>query len=185
MHPDGESPIRSRARDVGAALTTVPTRQDWIFGAGLYFMFLVGAVPLGVVSGLLHPSLPPLTRGGALLTALAILLHPAFTEELVFRVLMLPRRLETVSRGRLYVTVSVALVLYVVAHPLNAYFFWPAAMPIFGNPFYLAMTTLLGLTCITAYFMSRSIWLPVLIHWLTVTLWLLLLGGQALLQYSS
>ena len=148
-------------------------------------MVLVGAVPLGVVSGLLHPSLPPLTAGGAFLTALTILLHPALTEEFVFRVLMLPRHLERVSRRRLYVSIAIALLLYVVAHPLNAYFFWPAAMPIFGNPFYLAMTTLLGLTCITAYLMSGSIWLPVLIHWLTVTLWLLLLGGQALLQYST
>src|SRR5436305_13297727 len=100
MHRDGDSPVGSRARDVGAALTTLPTRQDWLLGAGLYLMFLVGAVPLGVVSGLLHPSLPPLTGGGALLVALTILLHPAFTEELVFRVLMLPRRLETVSRRR-------------------------------------------------------------------------------------
>ncbi len=148
-------------------------------------MFLVGAVPIGIVSGLLHPSWPTLSAGGALLTALTILLHPAFSEELVFRVLMLPRRLESVSRARLYTTIAIALCLYVVAHPLNAYFFWPAALPIFGNPFYLAMTTLLGLTCITAYLMSGSIWLPVLIHWLTVTLWLLLLGGQALLRYAS
>jgi predicted Abi (CAAX) family protease len=185
VNGDGESAIRSRARDVGAALTTWPSRGDWTLGAGLYVMFLVGAVPIGIVSGLLHPSLPPLSAGGALVTALTILLHPAFSEELVFRVLLLPRRLETVSRSRLYITIAIALFLYVVAHPLNAYFFWPAAMPIFGNPFYLAMTTLLGLTCITAYLMSGSIWLPALIHWLTVTLWLLLLGGQALLQYAS
>jgi predicted Abi (CAAX) family protease len=185
VHRDGESAIRSRARDVWAALTTWPSRGDWTLGAGLYVMFLVGAVPIGIVSGLLHPSLPPLSAGGALVTALTILLHPAFSEELVFRVLLLPRRLETVSRTRLYITIGLALFLYVAAHPLNAYLFWPAAMPIFGNPFYLAMTTLLGLTCITAYLMSGSIWLPALIHWLTVTLWLLLLGGQALLQYAS
>jgi predicted Abi (CAAX) family protease len=156
-----------------------------MLSAGLYAMFLVGAVPLGIVSGLLHPSLPPLSLAGVAVTAATILLHPAFTEELVFRVLMLPRRLETVSRRQLYVSVAIALALYVVAHPLNAYFFWPKAMPIFGNPFYLAMTTLLGLTCITAYFISGSIWLPVLIHWVTVAVWLLLLGGQALLQYST
>jgi predicted Abi (CAAX) family protease len=185
MHRDGVSPIRSRARDVAAALTTFPSGADWARGALLYLMFLVGAVPLGIVSGLLHPSRPPLSAGGAALTALTILLHPAFTEEFVFRVVMLPRRLERVSRRRLYATVAIALVLYVAAHPLNAYFFWPAAMHVFGNPFYLAMTTLLGLTCITAYLLSGSIWLPVLIHWLTVTVWLLLLGGQALLQYST
>ncbi len=148
-------------------------------------MFLVGAVPLGVVSGLLHPSRPPVSIAGALLVAATILLHPAFTEELVFRALLLPRRLELVSRRRLYASVAMALFLYVGAHPVNAYFFWPAALPVFGNPFYLAMTTLLGLTCITTYLMSGSIWLPVLIHWMTVTIWLLLLGGQALLRYST
>ncbi len=156
-----------------------------MLAAGIYAMFLVGAVPLGIVSGLLHPSLPQLSAGGALLTAVTIAVHPAFTEELVFRVLLLPRRLDAISRTRLYAVVAVAVFLYVAAHPLNAYFFWPKAMPIFGNPFYLAMTTLLGLACVTAYFISGSIWLPVLIHWLTVTLWLLLLGGQRLLQYSS
>jgi predicted Abi (CAAX) family protease len=151
----------------------------------LYLLFLVGAVPVGIVSGLLHPSLPPLAPGGALLVAVTVLLHPAFTEELIFRVVMLPRRLERISRRRLYVTIVVALFLYVVAHPLNAYFFWPAVMHDFANPFYLALATLLGLTCTTAYLVSGSIWPPVAIHWLTVTLWLLLLGGQALLQYSS
>ena len=159
--------------------------MQWALCAGLYAMFLVGAVPVGIVSGLLHPSLPPLSAGGALAVAVTVLVHPAFTEEFVFRVLLLPRRLDRIGRSRLYATVAVALFLYVIAHPLNAYFFWPAVWHVFSNPFYLALATLLGLTCTTAYLMSGSIWPPVLIHWFTVTLWLLLLGGQALLQYSS
>ncbi len=163
----------------------MPTVDQWRFCGVLYVLFLVGAVPVGIVSGLLHPSLPPLTPAGMVTVAAMVVLHPAFTEELIFRVLMLPRRLERITRARLYVTVSVALFLYVIAHPLNAYFFWPAAMHVFSNPFYLALATLLGLTCTTAYLVSGSIWPPVLIHWLTVTVWLLLLGGQALLQYST
>lgn len=151
----------------------------------LYLLFLVGAVPVGIVSGLLHPSLPPLTPGGMLALAATVAVHPAFTEELIFRAMMLPRRLDGISRSRLYVTVGVALLLYVIAHPLNAYFFWPAVLHVFGNPFYLALATLLGLTCTTAYLVSGSIWPPVLIHWATVTIWLLLLGGQALLRYST
>lgn len=151
----------------------------------LYLLFLVGAVPIGIVSGLLHPSIAAVTPAGALAIAATVLLHPAFTEELIFRVLLLPRRLEGTTRRGLYVTVVVALFLYVIAHPLNAYFFWPAVLHVFANPFYLALATLLGLTCTTAYLLSGSIWPAVLIHWFTVTVWLLLLGGQALLRYSS
>lgn len=185
MNGEGVSPIRSRAVDIGRAITARPTGEQWRFCGVLYLLFLVGAVPIGIVSGLLHPSLPPVGWGGALLVAATVLVHPAFTEELVFRVLLLPRRLEGITRARLYATVIIALFLYVIAHPLNAYFLWPAAWHVFSNPFYLALATLLGLTCTTAYFVSGSIWPPVLIHWLTVTIWLLLLGGQALLQYSS
>ena len=163
----------------------MPTAEQWRFCGVLYLLFLVGGVPIGIVSGLLHPSLPPLGPAGVLLVLVSVAIHPAFVEELIFRVLMLPRRLEGVSRRRLYVTVMVALFLYVIAHPLNAYFFWPAVIHVFTNPFYLALATLLGLTCTTAYLVSGSIWPPVLIHWLTVTIWLLLLGGQALLQYST
>jgi predicted Abi (CAAX) family protease len=171
-----------RLRDVRDAIVTAPSAAAWRRCALLYAAFVVCALPIGLLSGLLHPSLPPLSSGAALVAALTIALHPAFTEEIVFRALMLPRRLDGIGRARLATTIAVALFLYVVAHPLNAKFFWPAAWGVFGNPFYLAMATLLGATCTAAYLISGSIWPSVVMHWLTVTLWILLLGGQALLQ---
>ena len=95
---------------------------------------------------------------------------------------MLPRRVESRRRGRLALTILVPLAAYVAAHPLNALLFWPAALPVFTNPFYLALAALLGLTCTAAYLGSGSIWPPVLIHWVTVVTWMFLLGGQALLR---
>jgi predicted Abi (CAAX) family protease len=174
--------MKRRFLDVRDALTTAPTAESWRRCALLYVVFLVCALPIGLVSGLLHPSLPPLTTGAAALAAGTIALHPALTEEIVFRALMLPRRIDRIGRGRLVVTIAVALFLYVVAHPLNARFFWPAVLGVFSSPFYLALATLLGLTCSAAYLISGSIWPSVVIHWLTVTLWILLLGGQRLLQ---
>jgi len=172
-----------RLREVRDAIATAPSAPVWGRCALLYLGFLICAMPIGLVSGLLHPSLPPLTIGASIVTALTIALHPAFTEELVFRGLMLPRSPERLAlRPRTVVTIAIALFLYVVAHSLNAMFFWPAVWPIFSNPYYLAMATLLGLTCTTAYLISGSIWPSVVIHWLTVTLWILLLGGQRLLQ---
>ncbi len=179
---DRDSGLRSRARDVRDALTTLPSAVACRRCVLLYALFLVVALPVGFASGLLRPSLPPLTAGAALVVAATIAFYPALTEELVFRALLLPRRVDRISRGRLAVTVTVALSLYVIAHPLNAKFFWPAVLGVFSNPFYLALAALLGLTCSGAYLISGSIWPPVAIHWLTVTLWILLLGGQSLLR---
>jgi len=174
--------VRSRAHDVRAALTTLPTATAWRRCASLQLLFLAVAAPIGFGSGLLHASLAPLTTGGALAVAVTIAIHPALTEEILFRALLLPRLGHRVTRQHLFASVAMALSLYVVAHPLNAWFFWPAAFGLFSNPIYLVLTALLGLACTAAYLISGSIWPSVAMHWLTVVLWILLLGGQALLQ---
>ena len=110
-----------------------------------------------------------------------VLVHPAFVEEAIFRALLLPREPTSMRRSRLVAVAGGALALYVVLHPLNAVLFRPQAIGLFTSPAYLAMATLLGVTCTVAYLTSRSIWPPVAIHWLTVIAWLYLLGGRALL----
>lgn len=113
--------------------------------------------------------------------ALMVLVHPAFVEELVFRVLLLPRDPSTLRRGRVVAIAAIALGIYVASHPISAMLFRPQALSVFSSPAYLTLAALLGATCTAAYWISRSIWPPVLIHWLTVVLWLWFLGGQALL----
>jgi len=68
----------------------------------------------------------------------------------------------------------------VVWHPLNALTFNTAANPLFLDPAFLIIVTLLGLTCGYSYALSRSLWVPIIIHWATVTVWVLFLGGRNL-----
>jgi predicted Abi (CAAX) family protease len=123
-----------------------------------------------------------MTGGAAAMAALTIALYPAFSEELLFRVMLLPRSFDRSRRPRAITVASLALLAYVAAHPLNAALFRPELFGLFSNPFYLALTALLGIACTAAYFASGSIWPPVLMHWVTVMLWILGLGGQAQIQ---
>ena len=167
---------------VRSAIVTIPTRTEWRTCALVYVLFLACALPIGLLSGLLHPSVAPLPPAAAIVTALTLLAHPACTEELIFRVLMLPRRVDAVPRRSLYARVAIALAVFVAAHPLNARFVWPASLALFANAYYLALAALLGLACSAAYLVSGSIWPPILIHWTTVAMWIFLLGGQSLLD---
>ena len=170
---------RGRVFDIRGALTTIPDGRTWGRCALAYLIFLAAAIPLGLVTGLLHPSAPAIPAMQVLTTALVLFVHPAFVEEFIFRVLFLPRNASTVPRARLVAFVAVSLTLYVASHPLNAVLFRPQARAVFESPAYLALATLLGATCTAAYLLSRSIWPPVVIHWLTVVVWLFALGGQA------
>ena len=88
------------------------------------------------------------------------------------------------SRGRLLVVGGAALVVYVAAHPINALIFKPQ-LTVFESPAYLVIAALLGGACTAAYWISRSIWPPVAMHWLTVVAWIWLFGGRALLGQTA
>ena len=164
------------------AVTTIPDRRAWARCGLVYGIFLSCAFPLGLATGLLRPGVSHAPAATVIIGSLVAFVHPAFVEELIFRVVLLPRNPATLRRARLVSITVLALALYVASHPLNAIIFRPEARAIFESPAYLAVVTLLGLACTAAYWLSRSIWPPVAIHWLTVVMWLWLLGGQALLS---
>jgi predicted Abi (CAAX) family protease len=147
----------------------------------VYGVFLICALPVGFATGFLDPGATHATMAEMLRTSLVAVVHPAFTEELVFRVLLLPRDPASMRRSRLVIVTGLALVAYVASHPLNAMLFRPQALSVFGSPAYLTLAAMLGAACTAAYWISRSIWPPVAMHWLTVVAWLYFLGGQAVL----
>jgi predicted Abi (CAAX) family protease len=167
---------------VVAALKTIPDRRAWARCALVYGIFLICAFPIGLLTGLLQPGVAHVAPAIWLGTSAIVFVHPACVEEFIFRVLLLPRSPDAMPRGRLIAITLVALALYVVSHPLNAMLFRPEAAAVFERPAYLMIVALLGITCTAAYWISKSIWPPVAMHWLTVVLWLWLLGGQALLS---
>jgi CAAX protease family protein len=171
-----------RLDDLRRALTTLPAARTWLTCASVYAIFLVVAAPIGLVSGLLRPDMPHLAWQNGILTAVLIFIQPALLEEVLFRGLMLPRERRSLTRGRVVLVAAAALTLYVASHPLNARLFRPEMLGVFASPVYLILVTLLGLACTATYFISRSIWPPVAIHWMTVMMWLWFLGGGALLR---
>jgi predicted Abi (CAAX) family protease len=182
---DMRSLVERRWQDLRDALATIPDWRTWRTCAVVYAGFLLCAAPIGIQSGLLRPGTPALSAGEMIGGSLLLFVQPALIEEILFRGLLLPRRADSMTRGRLFVLALAALALYLVSHPLNAMLFRPGVLTLFESPVYLVLTALLGVTCTATYWISRSIWPPTLLHWLTVIIWIWFLGGHALLQQPA
>ncbi|MCI5137318.1 MAG: CPBP family intramembrane metalloprotease [Candidatus Electrothrix sp. AR1] len=80
----------------------------------------------------------------------------------------------------LFVTLLSAT-LFTLWHPLNALTVNPGAQVLFCDPYFLVIVFCLGIVCSLSYILSQSLWVPIIIHWLTVVFWVLFLGGRNLL----
>ncbi len=158
------------------AFSTIPDRTDWLVAVMLVLVYTAIALKLGFRSGFLTVDVQtskPIIAG----VLVGCLLSPGLTEELFFRVLILPHPEENASGLALLFWGGVSLALFVVYHPLNALTFYPEGRSTFMNPVFLRLAAILGGACTVAYLQSGSLWSAVAIHWLAVTVWLLLLGG--------
>lgn len=133
-------------------------------------IFALVALLTGLASGLLQPET---ARTAALPLLLRTLVVPSLAEELLFRVLPPPRLW------------GFALAAYILFHPLNAWLFSLEARDVFYNPLFLLLAALLGASCTLLYRRTRSLWPPVVMHWLVVAGWLLFLGGESVLRTAD
>lgn len=149
----------------------------------LVLIYAAIALALGLGTGLLQ--VDPINKEWVPLLALVLLISPSLIEEIVFRGLLIPR--DVLQRGSLCTALAIgySTILYVILHPLSALTIRPEAKPIFLDPVFLAIVTLLGLTCGYSYAISKSLWIPILIHWATVVVWVFLLGGHHLVSISG
>src|SRR5262245_61843453 len=115
--------VRSRIRDVRAALTTIPDARTWRRCLAVYLAFLAVTLPLALASGFLRPSAPDLSPASILLICAYLFVRPAFVEELVFRGLLLPRGTNGRGTWRLVALAAAALIVFVASHPLNGWLF--------------------------------------------------------------
>lgn len=107
-----------------------------------------------------------------------VMVVPAFTEELVFRGLMVPDREET---RRPVLWIGLAILVFVLWHVFEALVLLPNAQ-FFLHPAFLTSAGILGLACATMRYRTGSIWPAVLLHGLLVWLWQTLLGGPDIAQ---
>lgn len=163
-------------RRVSIAFSTMPDGADWLVAAMLVLVYSTITLTVGFWSGFLKVDIQTSQRTivGVLI---GCLLSPGIAEEILFRVLILPHPEENASGLVLWLWGCASLALFVVYHPLNAVTFYPVGRSTFMNPVFLILVAMLGVACSIVYLQSGSIWPAVAIHWLTVTVWLLLFGG--------
>lgn len=106
---------------------------------------------------------------------------PSLTEEFFFRGLLIPNNVLAYGGGKAMLFVLASAALFTLWHPLNAYWFNHAAQQFFYDAKFLVLVFLLGLTCAYGYAISRSIWVPVIMHWCTIMVWVFVLGGYSIM----
>ncbi|HSM80037.1 MAG TPA: CPBP family glutamic-type intramembrane protease [Nodosilinea sp.] len=173
--------LRLTVHRLRQAATTRPRPRHWLLALGLTVALGLVAVPLGLRSQFLSPTVANLAWPDGLRLAGRVLLVPALLEEGFWRVLLLPHPTEIMSDRKRWRLGLPMLGLFVVVHPLNAMTLYPMALATFTNPVFLLSAALLGLICTIAYWQSGSWWLVTAMHWLVVTVWLLFLGGYSAL----
>jgi predicted Abi (CAAX) family protease len=182
----GELPIVSPfLRRFLASIVLQPTAREWGITALALLVYTAIALPIGFRSGFLRRR--AIARGAlsaserkpsAIFQYLGFLfLSPSLWEEVVFRVLPVPHPETIDSPAAFFMPAALALVVFVVYHPLNALFFYRSANPTFFRPTFLLLTALLGVTCTLVYWWTGSLWTISIVHWLVVAVWLLALDG--------
>ncbi len=158
-------------------LKTSPLRA-WRVSILVSLPYVAIALAIGFSTGLLEVSL--LQSGIVWLLPVILFVFPSFLEESLFRGLLIPN--DSCERGVGYVVMIsfVSALLFVAWHPLNALTINPGARELFTDPNFLLIAFFLGIACAISYIYSRSLWAPVIIHWLTVVVWVIFLGGRNL-----
>lgn len=140
--------------------------------------YALSSLAIGFGSGLLRFELVSTELAPVL--PFTLFIFPSLLEEAFFRGVLIPR--DTVERGRRRSILALmwSTVFFVLWHPLNAVTVNRSAIPVFLDPAFLCIVAALGLTCGYSYIVSKSIWVPVFIHWATVIVWVFFLGGRNL-----
>lgn len=181
----GGIPVLGRlAQRFADAFVTGLTPVRTLVGLGLLGLYTLVALPYGLKTGfLLKQSAPlsPLRLGLGLVRTFFI---PALAEELIFRVWMLPHPVEGVPGWRWLLWGVLSFVAFLVYHPLMGKLIYKRAYPTFTDRRFLVLMGWLGLTLIAAYWITGSLWVVVLIHWIVVVAWLFGLGGLGRLGFA-
>lgn len=139
-------------------------------------IYICASLAVGFASGLFSPGF----IDSPLLSVLpfSLFVFPSLLEEAFFRGVLVPNDAARQSRGRIVAYIVLSTAAFVLWHPANALTINTTAAPLFLNPAFLLIVAFLGITCSISYIVSRSLWTPIIIHWLTVVVWVIFLGGR-------
>lgn len=168
----------NRCIDLKRGILTIPDRSALIFSVIVFCGYVAIALPFGFLSGFFELRVLKADVRMMLLLPVFLFFLPSVFEELIFRGLLLPHKQRKLPRKHVLLYSIVSILIFVGCHPLNGLTLARFAYPIFINPAFLFLATLMAIACTITYLRSGSIWIPVCIHWLTVLVWVLFLGGR-------
>jgi predicted Abi (CAAX) family protease len=163
---------------VVTAWQTPATGEAWLVATVLLGLYSLVTLPVAFKVGFTQVNPVKLSVKDRVAVSAIALIMPSIFEEVVFRVFLLPHPKEGASLEAQWIWGAIALVIFVVSHPLNSYTFFPASRATFLQPIFLVAAGFLGVVCSLSYLQSGSLWPPVVIHWIVVVIWLLVLGGH-------
>jgi len=161
-----------------AGLSRKPRFVDWhiIFPVSI---FAILSIVIGFGTNLFEPGL--INSNLSLILPLSLFIFPSLLEELFFRGILIPIGAAEKSATKKLFYLLFSTLVFVLWHPLNALTINQSAQYFFLDIRFLFITFLLGLACGYTYMHSKSIWVPVIIHWLAVIVWVFFLGGRNLI----
>lgn len=161
----------------------LPNYYNWIILISIC-TYIIFTLTFGLMTGFLRWDVCRSTRTIIKTVAIA-LIAPAILEEIFFRVWLLPYPHDNISTNSYIAWAVFSLLLFIIYHPLNALTFYPQGRKTFFNPVFLSLAASLGIICTITYWQTGSLWLPALIHWLAVVIWLLCFSGLTRLKIDS
>ena len=158
--------IQSRIQSMLAGYLEWPNIPQWLLTFVMLILFGVIAQRVALSSEWLREEETTLTVSQRFLLALRLLIHPALTEETIFRGLLLPA-----ANGKslsMAAWLSLSVLLFVLIHPLNARIFRPEKQHVFTDPTFLLLAAFLGISTSSLYWLTDSLWPAVTFHWFVV-----------------
>ena len=169
--------FRAIAHRLKVGFSTIPSFSNWFYTVVLLLIYAAISLPVGFLSDWLQFQI--ISGGWIKITGVVIraFFVPGISEELIFRVLLLPHPTENISSNIKWLWGSIGLSIFIIYHPLQTITTFPAAFATFNHPVFLLLAAFLGIACTIAYWRSGSVWTAILIHWIIVSVWLVFLGG--------
>jgi predicted Abi (CAAX) family protease len=139
-------------------------------------IYVCASLAIGFYTGLF--SVKVIDYPMSVLLPFSLFIFPSLLEEVFFRGVLIPNNAVNHGEKRIVTYIVVSTTAFVLWHPFNALTINRTAANMFLNPSFLLIVAALGITCSISYVASRSLWTPIIIHWLTVVVWVVFLGGR-------
>lgn len=155
-----------------------PPVQELALSLSLFLLFGLSAFFVGSRGDLFEIKM--LNSRLIYIVPLSLFIFPSLLEEAFFRGILIPNNTKDKGLKAQFIATFTSAISFTLWHPLNAVTVNVNARALFLNPYFLMIVFSLGILCSVTYIYSKSLWVPIMLHWGTVLMWVLFLGGRNL-----